>query len=200
MAEIQDPRTGIWYDFDLGYTTWKTKMDANLKLLGLMQQFAVIDRDLTAPPGGESDGDSYIVGPSATGLWAGQEDDIAIWIDADSAWTFLTPKEGWICFIEDEAVLSEYTGTLWTVGITLDGQLSIIDRDLTAPPGSESNGDAYIPASGSTGDWAGHDDEIAIYDLPNTTYWFITPKVGRNMFVVDEAIMIVWSGSAWAAV
>jgi hypothetical protein len=37
----------------------------------------------------------------------------------------------------------------------LDGlvQLALLDRDLTAPPGSPADGDRYIVASGATGDW-----------------------------------------------
>ena len=37
----------------------------------------------------------------------------------------------------------------------LDGlvQLSVLDRDLMAPPGSPADGDRYIVASGATGDW-----------------------------------------------
>ena len=39
----------------------------------------------------------------------------------------------------------------------LDGlvQLSVLDRDLTTPPGSPADGDRYIVASGGTGSWAG---------------------------------------------
>ena len=39
----------------------------------------------------------------------------------------------------------------------LDGlvQLSVLDRDLTAPPGSPADGDRFLVASGATGDWAG---------------------------------------------
>ena len=45
----------------------------------------------------------------------------------------------------------------------LDGlvQLAVLDRDLTAPPGSPADGDRYIVASGATGDWAGWDLNVA---------------------------------------
>jgi len=35
--------------------------------------------------------------------------------------------------------------------------LNILDRDLTGPPGGESEGDAYIVAATATGDWDGED-------------------------------------------
>ena len=38
---------------------------------------------------------------------------------------------------------------------------SVKDRDLTAPPGSPSEGDRYIVATGGSGAWSGHDLEIA---------------------------------------
>ncbi len=47
----------------------------------------------------------------------------------------------------------------------LDGlvQLSVLDRDLTAPPGSPADGDRYIVCSGATGDWAGWDLNVALW-------------------------------------
>ena len=47
----------------------------------------------------------------------------------------------------------------------LDGlvQLSVLDRHLTAPPGSPADGDRYIVAAGATGDWAGWDLNIAYF-------------------------------------
>ncbi|WP_313138195.1 DUF2793 domain-containing protein [Paracoccus jeotgali] len=82
----------------------------------------------------------------------------------------------------------------------LDGivQLSVLDRDLTVPPGSPAEGDRYIPASGAAGAWAGWDDSIA--------YWIdgawmkILPAPGWLAWVVDEAQAIVWTGSAWIPV
>ncbi|NIP67909.1 MAG: DUF2793 domain-containing protein, partial [Planctomycetales bacterium] len=47
------------------------------------------------------------------------------------------------------------------VFISLFWQDGVIDKDLTAPPGSPSNGDRYIIPTGATGAWAGHETEIA---------------------------------------
>lgn len=82
----------------------------------------------------------------------------------------------------------------------LDGivQLSVLDRDLTAPPASPAEGDRYIPASGAAGAWAGWDGSI--------TYWIdgawmrILPAPGWLAWVVDEAQMLVWTGSSWLPV
>jgi len=75
-------------------------------------------------------------------------------------------------------------------------QLSVIDRDLTAPPGSPSDGDRYIPASGATGDWSGKDLNIAAYQ--DGAWAFLVPREGWLCWVADEDVLLVWDGSSWA--
>ncbi len=73
-------------------------------------------------------------------------------------------------------------------------QPSVIDRDLTAPPGSPTNGDRYIPAATATGDWATHEDEIATY----WDGWLFTIAVdGFRFFVEDEHAVIAYDGTIW---
>lgn len=86
-------------------------MNESLKLLDAIVQAGVIDKDLTAPPGSPSEGDIYIVGASATGDWASQDDDLAIY--QDGAWTFVTPLSGWIAWVADETTLYVYSGGSW---------------------------------------------------------------------------------------
>lgn len=78
-------------------------------------QNAVLDKDLTAPPGGPSTGDRYIVASVATGAWAGQEDDIAEW--NGTSWDFITPSEGFIVYIDDENSAYTFDGAAWVMGI-----------------------------------------------------------------------------------
>jgi hypothetical protein len=72
----------------------------------------ILDRDLTAPPGSPSDGDTYLVAASATGDWAGQDYNIAFCVDG--GWRFYAPFEGLSAFIADEAVMLVYTTSGWT--------------------------------------------------------------------------------------
>ena len=74
-------------------------------------------------------------------------------------------------------------------------QLSVIDRDLTAPPGSPSDGDRYIPASGATGDWSGKDLNIAAFQ--DGAWAFLVPREGWLVWVADEDKLLVWDGSSW---
>ena len=70
------------------------------------------------------------------------------------------------------------------------------DRDLTAPPGSPTNGKAYIVATSPSGDWSGQAGKLAIY---NNGWTFITPVGGMQIFVHDEKELLCYSSqeSAW---
>lgn len=75
------------------------------------------------------------------------------------------------------------------------GHAVFIDRDLATPPGSPADGDMYLVAASPTGEWAGHEDEIA-YRL-NTAWTFYTPFEGLTAWVNDENVLIGYDGSAW---
>jgi hypothetical protein len=79
----------------------------------------------------------------------------------------------------------------------LDYQDSVLDKDLTAPPGSPSEGDRYIVAATATGDWATHETEIAQYT--DSAWEFIEPNIGYCLTVEDELIMYVFNGSSWVS-
>ena len=74
-------------------------------------------------------------------------------------------------------------------------QLSVLDRDLTAPPAMPADGDRYIVASGATGLWAG-------WDLNVTTWvdgvWMrLVPRPGWLAWIADETVAAVWTGTFW---
>lgn len=79
----------------------------------------------------------------------------------------------------------------------LDGlvQLSVLDRDLTAPPGSPADGDRYIVGSSATGDWAGWDLNVA---LRTDGVWLrLPPRTGWRVWVEDEGLLLVYDGTGW---
>ena len=112
-----DPNLGLIYGWTLGESGWNTGMDANLKRLGALISLSVKDRDLTAPPSSPHDGDRYIIPSNATGIWAGKTNQIAIRVEG--TWEYYTPKVGWLCFVEDEEVLTVYKPTGWSAGIAI---------------------------------------------------------------------------------
>ena len=72
----------------------------------------------------------------------------------------------------------------------------ILDKDLTAPPGSPTTGDAYIVGASATGGWAGQDNDIAVWYY--TKWHFTTPWNGLTVWVDDENTEYRWETSAWA--
>ncbi|MCA8901938.1 MAG: DUF2793 domain-containing protein [Hyphomonas sp.] len=76
-------------------------------------------------------------------------------------------------------------------------QLAVQDRDLAAPPGAPEEGQCWLVAAGATGDWAGHEDEIAAWQ--DGAWTFLAPGEGWLAWVLDEALLCVWSGTAWTA-
>ena len=76
-----------------------------------------------------------------------------------------------------------------------DWQESVLDRDLTAPPGSPSAGDRYLIASGGSGAWSGKDDQITEWD--GTAWVFSPPDEGFCTRVEDENILVIYDGTTW---
>lgn len=72
-------------------------------------------------------------------------------------------------------------------------QLVIIDRDLTAPPGSPVDGDVYFIGGAGTGDWDDHDLELALYI--GTAWHFIAPRQGWTAYIEDEDLHVSYSGN-----
>lgn len=86
----------------------------------------------------------------------------------------------------------------------------VLDRHLNAPPVSPEEGDAYIVGSAPTGAWANRADRVAVYyagvwkfipgnDDTGTALPMDERQEGLSVFVVDEQLFYVWSGSpiAW---
>ena len=70
-----------------------------------------------------------------------------------------------------------------------------LDRGLTAPPASPADGDAYLVHATATGDWTAKDGQIAY--AVDGAWRFAAPFTGLAAYVVDEAVLIVFNGSAW---
>lgn len=73
--------------------------------------------------------------------------------------------------------------------------LTVIRTDNTAPPGSPSEGDKYIPAATATGAWASHEDDIACY--VNGEWIFFSPAEGWRAYDQNANVLLLWSGTAW---
>ena len=76
-------------------------------------------------------------------------------------------------------------------------QLAVLDRSRTAAPATSALGDRHIVAAGATGDWAGQDGAIAVFDLEG--WVFFAPQPGWRAEVLAESASVVFSGSGWVA-
>lgn len=71
----------------------------------------------------------------------------------------------------------------------------LLDRDLSAPPGSPADGDTYLVKAAGSGDWIGQDGRIAF--AVDGAWRFYAPYTGLIAYVVDEGVLLVYNGSAW---
>ena len=115
------------------------------RILDILTQLAVIDRDLTAPPGSPAEGDSYLIAASPTGAWTGQAGKLALYIGG--AWTFVTPKEGFQLQVRDENLKLAYVDGAWVEGLVSPfgalAYLKQIETELTLTGASVSTAGAF---------------------------------------------------------
>ena len=76
-------------------------------------------------------------------------------------------------------------------------QLSVLDRDLTSPPVSPSDGDRYIVANSAINEWTGKDGQIAAWQ--DNVWMFHVPLEGWLAWVADEDKLFGWDGTVWGA-
>jgi len=96
--------------YPVSSTDLATKQYVDDNIIGEEFRSPVLDKDLLTPPGFPTTGDRYIVaggGGTATGAWAGHEEEIAQY--NGSSWDFTTPDEGWTAWVADEDQMYSYT-------------------------------------------------------------------------------------------
>ncbi len=124
-----EPRSGLddYAGYATGSTGWGTgALKPNtLRIARFAFHLSVKSRILTAPPGSEADGDTYIPAATATGAWAGKEGQVAVYDATAAAYVFSgAPRKGWRAFIEDEEVVSTYT-TAWSPGESINKRAAV---------------------------------------------------------------------------
>lgn len=139
------------------------------------------------------------------------------WEDPDQ-WAFTTPREGSTVWVESEgqhftfdgptsSTFTRAAGTeaFWVPNHLLDTAkdifpIQVLDR-ATTPPVSPALFDAYLVTATATGDWATHEDEIAISVCDatsgNRVWVYIQPQEGQIVWPTDEAEAYVYDGTQW---
>jgi len=92
-------------------------LNETLRLLDTLVQLAIIDRDLTAPPGSPAEGQRWIVKATPTGAWAGHANHIAAW--QDNGWVFCVPQTGWFAYVIDEGAMLAWSGSAWVSALAM---------------------------------------------------------------------------------
>jgi hypothetical protein len=177
---------------------------------GQTRFFKIVDKDLATPPGSPTIGNSYIVAAGGTGAWATHDKHVATY--TARGWRFVVPNAYDLSAVIDESLIYHYSaGGAWTSGFpfftigantVLPSALkygrfghAIVNQTTNTPPGSPSDGDAYIIGPSPTGAWATHAAKIAIYE---SSAWVIyTPYEGATVY--DKALNLhyVHTGSVW---
>ncbi|GAJ05167.1 unnamed protein product, partial [marine sediment metagenome] len=106
-----------------------TKDHVDSVIQGLDWQPSVLD-ELADPPGTPAEGARYLVIATATGDWAGHEDDIAEW--TGTSWDFTTPNKGYAVWLEDVGRQKNYNGTAWVYFGSTVSHTSLTDMVATS--------------------------------------------------------------------
>lgn len=91
-----------------------------IELLDVIVQLTLESAAASAPPSSPAEGQSWALGASPTGAWAGQGGMIASW--RGGGWLFIAPQEGWMGWCKDAADLKVRTGGAWHVLATVAPQ------------------------------------------------------------------------------
>lgn len=140
-----------------------------LRLLDVMVQLAVKNRVLSTPPASPVLGDRYIVPVAASGDWAGQAGRIALY--ESGAWQFFAPLKGWQAWVEAEAAMVVFDGTVW--GGLADGPLAVTQLGVSATADATNRLAVSSPASLLNHAGAGHQlklNKAAASDTASLTF------------------------------
>ena len=106
-------------------------------------------RSFSTPPVSPVDGTAYVVGPSPSGDWASEENNIALFLNG--GWVFVTPWSGARFWVEDQGNDAVFQGGTWhSASISLGSEgastaANIIEFDHDLAASTVSTTTAVIP-------------------------------------------------------
>lgn len=112
---METPNNGIPYVPE-NTTDPAAGLNLAINTIDALLQTTVIDMDQTAPTGSPNDGDLHIVGASATGAWAGQDDNLARYVAEGDFWQFFEAgTKVRIVFNDDDGGLYVWHSGAWAL-------------------------------------------------------------------------------------
>ena len=103
-----------------------------LRVLDALVQLSVESRVLTVPPALPPEGGRYLVASGASGPWAGQEGQIALY--EAGGWQFLTPRPGWLLHDRATGDMLVFDGSTWAALRAATDQLAGLGVNTAADP------------------------------------------------------------------
>lgn len=92
---------------------------------------AVEEAPRADPPATPAVGQCWIVGPGATGEWAGREDALAAW--TAGGWRFVSPIPGMLIWNIDAGYWLHWSGSAWRDGELVAGAIVIAGEQVVGP-------------------------------------------------------------------
>ena len=123
-------------------------VNESLTRLDALVQLELLSVGATVPPASPAEGEAHSVGTGATGLWSGEDGQVAVF--ANGGWVFLSPRAGWQGWSGGTSI--QFDGADWIAGA---GALSengagfvhrSVELDHVVGAGGTSTVSAAIPA------------------------------------------------------
>ncbi len=127
-----------------------------LRVLDVVVQLAVKNRNLATPPAVPVAGDRHIVAAGAVAAWAGQAGKIAFF--ETGQWQFFTPLTGWRAYVEAESAVATFDGAQWRT--ISDAALVVAQLGVSATPDATNRLSVSAPATLLNNAGAGHQLKI----------------------------------------
>ncbi|MCG6885491.1 MAG: DUF2793 domain-containing protein [Silicimonas sp.] len=124
-------------------------VNEGLTRLDALVQMSLVTIGETVPPSSPAEGEAHGVGTPATGLWSGQDGNLAIF--ANGGWVFLAPQAGWQGWSGGTRV--QFDGVEWIEGagaLSANGAGFVhrtLEVDHAVQAGATSTVTAAIPAN-----------------------------------------------------
>ena len=96
-----------------------------IRYLDALIHVGIVSRDLNSPPDNPNLGARFIVADSATGIWAGKDNQIAAF--QDGAWAFYNPQDGWLAWSISENMILVFQDGGWQVAQSSTAQMEQVD-------------------------------------------------------------------------
>ena len=90
-------------------------VNESLRRLDALVQLLVVSATTSAQPASPADGAVYIVPSGKSGAQWSAYANWSLGYYRDGAWEQITPREGWLAFVQDTDLMLHYTGAAWAL-------------------------------------------------------------------------------------